>query len=161
MVSGLTFITFMSTTGQIPKALAFRPNLLFDVYIAAPLVSGLLGVAAVVVAVVALALAKGPVGGAIAAALAGTAFFVLVMVTVARVEFSLAPPSAALDGPPFPSIAVAPPAIAMAALGIGIAAVLAAMKRASGNRPAIAALTIGAAVGFYWLLALALLSFSD
>lgn len=161
MVSGLTFISFMSTTGQIPKALAFRPNLLFELYNAAPLVSLLLGVAAVVLALVALALARGPVGGAIAGALAGTALFVAVMLAVSRLEFTLAPPSAVLDGPIFPSFAVTPPAIAMTALGIGTAAALVAIKGASRHRPAIAALTIGAAVGFYWVLVVALLWFSD
>lgn len=162
VVSGVAFIAFMSVSGQIPKALAFRPNPLFDAYIEAPLASGLFGAAAVVVAILAMSRAGGPVLGAIVGAIVGAALFLGLMVIVAHVEFSLAPPpSDWVDAPIFPALALTPPAIAMAALGVGTAAVLAVLKGASGYRPAIAAMTIGGAVGFYWLLDLAFSFYAD
>lgn len=162
VVSAMAFIAFMSTAGQIPKALSFRPNLLFEAYSEAPRVSGLFGVAAIVVAVVALARARGPVWGAIVGSVVGAALFVVVMVIVARVEFSLAlPPSAGMDSPTFPALALTPPAIAMVTLDVGTAATLVALKRTAGHRPAIAALTIGGAVAIYWLLDLAFSLYAD
>lgn len=148
------FIAFMSVSGQIPKSLAYRPDVGFELYIEAPVISGLAGTSSVVAAILALRLASAPLWAPIVAATVGVALFDAVMVIAAQVMLVAAPvvPEATdLAVPHFPSFASSPPDVAMAMLGVGTSAVLARTKSAPGQRPAIAALILGAAVASYWL----------
>jgi hypothetical protein len=147
------FVGFMSITGQVPKSIAFRPNLLFDLYIQAPLISGFGGAAAVALGMLALRRTPAVLWGSTVGGIVGIALFNATMVVAFTVMSRLAPPK--LQGPTdftgFPSIAPSPPAIAMGALVIGVTLVMARMRNVSGRRQAIAAMVLGAAVSFYWM----------
>ena len=147
------FIGFMSITGQVPKSIAYRPNLLFDLYMQAPVISGFAGAAAVGLAAIALRRTPSVLWASTVGAIVGVALFNAFMVIASTVMSSMASPK--LEGPldftSFPSAAPSPPAMAMAALVVALPIVLARMPGVAGRRQAIAALVLGAAVGFYWL----------
>lgn len=155
LVGVLTFIVFMSVSGQVPKALAYRPNLLFELYMSSPLISGLAGASSAVIAILALRRGSGPVWAAVVGAIVGIAVFNVVMVVVAHIMLAAAPVSVdgqGFDVPKFPSFVFTPPAAAMGTLVIGTSAALARLRGAAGHQPAIASLIMGGAVAFYWLL---------
>lgn len=150
VVGVLTFTAFLSTTGHVPKSLAYSSNLLFAVYTQAPLISGFAGAAAVLFAAIALRRASQALGAAIVGVGLGIAIFVVVMASAA----SLSSPSTgdAIDAAGFPSLRATPPVIGLAAALVGTAFFLFRARNVSGYRPAIAAAVMGAVVAFYWVM---------
>ena len=150
VVGVLTFTAFLSTTGHVPKSLAYSSNLLFAVYTQAPLISGFAGAAAVLFAAIALRRASQALGAAIVGVGLGIAIFVVVMSSAA----SLSRPSTgdAIDAAGFPSLRATPPVIGLAAALVGTAFFLFRARNVSGYRPAIAAAVMGAVVAFYWVM---------
>jgi hypothetical protein len=155
VASVVTFMVFMSVSGPFPKSIAYGHNLLFEAYAQSPMISLVAGALAVAVGIIALWRASSVLWTAIVSAIVGIALFIAVMVIAAQMSSALSPPpldAQAIAVASSPTIALSPPLVGMASLVIGVAAVLGMRRSMSGHRPAIAALILGGAVSFYWLL---------
>ena len=160
-ISVAMFVTFMSISGPIPKAIAFSSNLLYAVYLRAPLVSEVAGVVAVVLAIVALrgssrGLKVAPVGVVI-----GILLFFFVTILDASLVSTLAPPpidDKVVAPATFPLFVLSPPVIGIAVVVIATVAVLSRLRGVSGLRLAIASMVTGGVVTAYWLFNLLIFS---
>jgi hypothetical protein len=154
VASVVTFMAFMSVSGPFPKSIGYGHNLLFEAYTQAPVISLVGGALAVVVGIIALWRASSALWTAIVSAIVGIALFNALMVAAAHMASALSPPpldAKAMAAASTPTIALSPPLVGIAALVIGVAAVLGMRRSISGHRPAIAALIMGGATTFYWL----------
>lgn len=160
-ISVAMFVTFMSISGPIPKAIAYSSNLLFAVYWWAPLVSEVAGVVSVVLAIVALRGSSRGLKFALVGVAIGILLFFFVTIFAASLMSTLAPPP--IDGKvvapaSFPLLVLSPPVIGIAVVAIAAVAVLSRLRGVSGLRPAIASMVTGGVVSAYWLFSLLIFS---
>ena len=163
LVSVAAFVEFMVVSGPPPKSLAYNPDLLFQIYVAAPLISGAAGVGSIVVAAFALRHASRSLIAAIAGAVAGIVLFFFVTMITASLLSVLRPARPAADSVltnQWPALVLSPPVIGMGAVLIGAAALLARLKGVSGRRPAIVAMIAAGVVVSFLLFNVAVLNLS-
>ena len=160
-ISVAMFVTFMSISGPIPKAIAFSTNLLYAVYLRAPLVSEVAGVVAVVLAMVVLRGSSRGLKAALVGVAIGILLFFFVTILAASLVSTLAPPP--IDGKvvapaSFPLLVLSPPVIGIATVAIAAVAVVSRLRGVSGLRLGIASMVTGGVVTAYWLFSLLILS---
>lgn len=162
-ISVAMFVTFMSISGPVPKAIAYGSNTLYAAYSYAPLVSGIAGLVSVVLALIALrgssrSLAVGLVGAAI-----GIVVFFFITGLVANAMSGVAQPAIeakGIESSSFPSVVLSPPVVGISVVAIAAAVVLSRLRSVQGHRLAIAGLITGGVVTAYWLFSLLLLNLS-
>lgn len=154
-ISVAMFVTFMSISGQIPKAIAYGSNPLYAVYLWAPLISETAGVVAVVLAIVALRGSSRGLQVALVGVAIGTLLFFFVTILVANLMSTVAPPPihGKVDAPAgFPLLVLSPPVVGIAGVAIAAVALLSRLRGVSGLRLTIASMVTGGVVIAYWLL---------
>jgi hypothetical protein len=167
LVSVGTFLAFFSVSAQYSKALVYGGDLMTMLYLNAPTISTVAGVASVVMAIVAMWGSR----RAMNAAISGFAIAVPVFIGLMYAAFSLMfsqPPAADVNFPSPPPTALlvtfkpTPPAIGMVGPLLVMGAVL--LWRRTGvlsRRPAIAAFISGGMVAAYWILDFLIMSASS
>lgn len=162
-ISVAAFVTFISISGPVPKAIAYGSNPLFAAYSWAPFISGVAGVLSVVLAVTTLrGSSRGTQVGLMGLAI-GILLFFFVTVLAANVLRTAAPPPIEGKGvttASFPLIVLSPPVIGFAAVAVGAVIALSRLRNVSGSRLTIASLVAGGVVTSFWLLNLLLLNLS-
>lgn len=162
-ISVAMFVTFMSISGPIPKAIAYGSNSLYVAYSYAPLISGLAGLLAVVLGVIALRDSSRGLTVALVGVAIGILLFFLITGLVANAMSAVAQPPIEAKGvapSSFPSIGLSPPVVGISGVAIATAVVLTGLRGVSGHRLAISGLITGGVVTAYWLFSLLILNLS-
>lgn len=162
-IAVLALMAFMSVSGPAPKSVVYgpNPNLFYELYVALPLISTVAGLAAVVLAVIALS--RSPRALMVAGAGVGVGLVLFLVVTIMSGSLLTAagvpPAGERIPVANWPVLALTPPTIGLAVVAIVLAAVLVLLPGIAHNRRAVAALVMGGVVSLYWLLDQLILTF--
>jgi len=157
------FVTVMSISGHVPKAIAYSSNPLYAAYLWAPSISEIAGVASVVLAIIALRGSSWGLQAAVAGVAIGIVLFLFVTILAFNLMSTVAPPP--MDGKvvapaSFPLLVLSPPLVGIAGVAIAAVAALSRLRGVSGLRLAIASLVMGGVVTAYWLFNLLIMNFN-